>query len=355
MKWSINYTLISWIPPFLNSQMKYIAKKKIENYGIAEIQSDRMVLATIKGSPKVLGVCDSDLNFLWRLEIDKYARYIPVNEEEGIILDDHQTVFINLLNGKIVSEEKNKFYLAKTELYKVSFDINSGRSIVVEFQDRRVEIQTGSINGLQFFGDHLVQFFYTEKKLKCYALQSGKAIWELDIKELLQSANGDLFSQVVGHKGYLFFFLSDLNEKAVFKVELTTGKVLHKTQEAGGWITLSKDKLYVANQDHIKILHPDTFKIETIDFSKALEPHGFRIQWNKFLVVDDRFYFVHENARGGGEAVVGVLNTTSRELLWYTTIPVEEGSFWISNIKAHANRLYVETQGGTLHVFEQTD
>jgi len=333
--------------------MNFRTKRKIQDCGIVKIYSDRMVLTTIKSSPKVLSVSDADLNFLWRLNVDKYARYIPVNEYEGIILGNRQAKVVNLLNGEIISEEKDKYYLIKTESYKVSFDVNSGKSITVEFPDRTVVIDTGSINGFDFFGDHAVQSFYNEKKLKCYALQSGKTIWELDIKELLQSAKAELASQVVEYGGYLFFFLSDLTEKAIFKVELTTGKVIDKTSEAGGWLTLSGNKLYVANQDHIKILYPDTFKIETIDFSKALNPHGFRIQWNKFLVVNDQFYFVHENASGSGEAVTGVLSISSHKLLWYTVIPIEEGSFWISNIKVHANRLYVETQGGTLHVFEQ--
>lgn len=136
-------------------------------------------------------------------------------------------------------------------------------------------------------------------------------------------------------------------------MELAKGKVINQTNEAEGWVTLANDKLYVAKWDHINIIDPDSFKTEKIDFSEALNPHGFRIQWNKFLVVDDQFYFVHEDVGGGGEAVVGVLSITNRELLWHTTIPIEDGSYWISTIKVYGKRLYVHTQGGTLHVFEQ--
>lgn len=32
---------------------------------------------------------------------------------------------------------------------------------------------------------------------------------------------------------------------------------------------------------------------------------------------------------------------------------LKEDSFWISEIQVHENRLYVLTQGGTLHIFEK--
>lgn len=193
--------------------MNYRTKTKIHDFGIVEFFPDRIVLATTKSDPGILAVCDADLNFLWKSAIARYASYIPVSECECITCEDHQSTFINLLNGQTIAVENNKKYLAKAELYKVTFDVNSGETITIEFPDRTIEVFTGNINDITFLGNYIVQSYYNEKTLKCYDLQSGNTIWKLDYKELLQSERADLSSQIVDHNGYLFFYLTDLRAK----------------------------------------------------------------------------------------------------------------------------------------------
>jgi hypothetical protein len=330
--------------------MEFDKLGQLHDRGIINIYSDRILLTTIKNDPARLCMTDLEFNVLWEIDIDKYARCIPVSQYEAMVVDDVKTMFIDLSNGKITSTEEGKYYLTKNESYQVLRSNDEG-DIAVELPDKKIEIRTESINGLYFFNNCIVQSNYHKKNLRCYSLLDGEKIWEISFTDLLQSSQVQLCSPIIEYKGRLFFFLSDFIKKTVFSIDLASGQILNSTNEAEGWITLANDQLFVASSDKVKTIDPYTLNVEVADFSAALSPYGFRIQWNKFLVVGDLIYFVHENIRGEGEAIVGVLHFRTKALLWHTPVPIEEGSFWISIIKVHKNRFFVETQGGELHIF----
>jgi hypothetical protein len=324
---------------------------KLNNCGVIRIYPARILISTIKSEPKVISVLDQEFRSIWKLEIDKYARCIPLNENEAMVIDNRMR-FISLRDGKVISEEKAKIYLSITESFKAWYSPEHAECTFVQFIDKVVQLETGTPNSLYFFNDHLIQFVYDEKVIRCFTLQDGKVVWELNLRDLLQSGAASLYSEIIFFEGCLFFFVSDLHKKAVFKAEVTTGLIIKRLDDSGGWLTLANDRLYFVDHRNLCIMNPDTFEAEVLDFSKTLGYKNITLQWNKFLVVNDLLYFVHENLKGGDEAIVGVLSISTREFLWSTVVPIEDESFWIAGIKVFQNRLFVETQGGNVYVFE---
>ncbi|MCU0468064.1 MAG: hypothetical protein MUF58_05635 [Arcicella sp.] len=189
--------------------------------------------------------------------------------------------------------------------------------------------------------------------LSCYL--RDLEIWQINFKNLLESENTQLFGDLIEYEGKLFFFLSDRNGKyGIYCVEIATGKILNQTNEIGGFLKLSNGLLYMNTAYVVTTLHPDTFEIKQIDLRSVLEPKdlnlGILMQIN--LMVGHLYYFVCQNGRSGA-ATVGIINLEEKSLIWTTEIQIESGSYWIKEIQAHGNRLFVLTQGGTLHIFER--
>lgn len=179
--------------------------------------------------------------------------------------------------------------------------------------------------------------------------------WYLDIRNLLGSENTRLFGDLIEYEGKLYFFLSDQNGKyGIYCVEIATGQVVNYTNQIGGFLKLSNGLLYM-NTDYVfTTIHPDTFEITQIDLRSILEPKGLNlgIMMQINLMVGDMYYFVCQNGRSG-VATVGIINLEDKSLIWTTEIPIEASSYWVKEIQVHGNRLFVLTQGGTLHIFEK--
>ena len=181
--------------------------------------------------------------------------------------------------------------------------------------------------------------------------------WQLDIRNLLESETTQLFGDLIEYEGKLYFFLSDQKDKyGIYCIDIATGKVLNHTNQIAGFMKLSGGLLYMNKAYTLTTLHPDTFEIREIDLRSVLEPQGLSLgdmmQIN--LMVGQLYYFVCQNGRRES-ATVGIINLEDNTLVWTTEIPIESGSYWVKEIQVHGNRLFVLTQGGTLHIFEREE
>lgn len=194
-----------------------------------------------------------------------------------------------------------------------------------------------------------------ENLLTCHALETGTELWRLDFTELLGSEKAAQFGELIVAGNKLFFFLSDYNKGAVFCVDTTDGSVLYETNKINGWLQKVEDKIYFLSHEQLKVLDINTFKEKIYDLTELINKHDLNLAWNKYVVDKEQLYFVSENTAGGGAATVGIIDLNSLKLQWKTAIEIEEGAYWIKEIKVAGNKLYVHTQGGTLHIFEKEE
>lgn len=192
-------------------------------------------------------------------------------------------------------------------------------------------------------------------QFKTFAVNDYNERWQLDIRNLLGSENTKLFGDLIEYEGNLFFFLSDQSDRyGIYCVEISTGNVLNQINEIGGFLKLSNGLLYMNTAYEVKTIQTDTFEIKSINLRSVLEPKdlnlGILMQIN--LMVGHLYYFVCQNGRSRA-ATVGIINLEDSTLIWTTEIPIESGSYWVKEIQVHGNRLFVLTQGGTLHIFEK--
>lgn len=190
--------------------------------------------------------------------------------------------------------------------------------------------------------------------ISCFDLYERKKLWTRPFSELNSSDDARSVGDLIFHKNTFFIFITDSNNNAaVFCISAQTGETIHKTEPFGGKLVLHNNHIYVANPYNVRMLNVNTYEVTTIELNDLLEPHGWSMMWNRFVVQGNKFYFVHQQAGGGDEAIVGIIDLTKKELLWHTAIPIEEGSYWVDEIQVYENKLFVLTQGGTLHIFEQ--
>lgn len=187
-----------------------------------------------------------------------------------------------------------------------------------------------------------------DTELKIYSLSNGERLWQLNYKEFYPLGKGSRTTGVVAYKNMFFVPLVNVG---VICVDIETGQVIHQIQEMGYIIALYKDKIYSVWNNIVSVLNTSNFSVEKIDFSATLLPFGLEMDRVKFVINENNFYFIHQKE----VAIVGVLDLKTKQLLWQTTIEIEKGSYWIADLQVHQNRLYVLTQGGTLHIFEREE
>lgn len=177
--------------------------------------------------------------------------------------------------------------------------------------------------------------------------------WNLNFADIYPYERPSQVGNIIRTPHAFFMFLTNLSEGVSYCINSETGAVLKQIGSFGGWFMLSENNIYIANPYNVRMLNVNTYEVTTIELNDLLEPHGWSMMWNRFAVQGNNFYFVHQQAGGGDEAIVGIIDLTKKELLWHTAIPIEEGSYWVDEIQVHENKLFVLTQGGTLHIFEQ--
>jgi outer membrane protein assembly factor BamB len=190
---------------------------------------------------------------------------------------------------------------------------------------------------------------------KCFKQNEFSELWQLDIRNILDSETTQLFGDLIEYEGKLYFFLSDQRDKyGIYAIDIATGQVVNHTNAVGGYMKLANDLLYLKKGNVITTIHPHTFEIVQTDYTRVLAPKNLNLGLRNLEIIQDNlYYFVSEGLRGGAEATIGILDLNSKSLLDTVTIPIEAGSYWVKEIQVHGHRLFVLTQGGTLHIFER--
>lgn len=300
---------------------------------------------------------------------------------EGVAFLQEKTLYINNLD----------FYFASTQLYQIGENIFSGKNFL--FNGFLGVVYLDKLDGKYFSGlfhnnllvytdfdkfyfydfkcdvilyshihfiDRSICFFnhcfflcQGEGWLFCHTIETGEELWRIDFTELLRSEKAELFGDLIVHDEKLFFFLSDYNKGSVFCIDMHNGTVLLETDAMNGWLQKVENKLYSLSKSCLKMMDICTFDEKQYDLSDLIAKHNLYLAWNKYVIDKDKFYFVSENVAGGGTAIVGIINLNNLVVEWQTNIEIEEGSYWIKEIRVVHEKLYVHTQSGTLYIFEK--
>lgn len=183
------------------------------------------------------------------------------------------------------------------------------------------------------------------RTLSCHVLSNGKQVWQLDLNEAAGGKDKDIISKLVVYSDKLFFVVTGGD---VLCVEMPTGKIAARIPFSKAWLKLYGGLIYGVKNNEVGILNPTTLQYQTIDLSMALSNEKLTISSKLFIPVGDELYFVDSDV-----SKVAVAGLSTGTLLWHADIPIEEGHFWIKDIKVNDGRLYVWNQGGTLRVFEK--
>ncbi|MEN9610691.1 MAG: hypothetical protein RLZZ628_1505 [Bacteroidota bacterium] len=278
--------------------------------------------------------------------------------------DYNKILFFDCESGIILKEKKiDQFRILKIEnesilgLHYTSLDNKYQFSVgkLNKSFEFKILFDTGEAAPMQFLDKFLLCTKH-QNLLIGYLLATGEALWQLDFEVLLGRAGAAVYGDMFDHEGRLFFFLSDVQAGigATFCVSLETGTVLQKIEHFKGSLQLVNGLLYALGINNIQILNPNTFELKKIDCSPILEPKAWRFTWNKYVIKDNKLYFIHQQTKGGGKAIIGTIEIKTCKLLWHTEILIEKGKYWIAEIKVNENKLYILTQGGTLYIYELT-
>jgi hypothetical protein len=223
---------------------------------------------------------------------------------------------------------------------------------VVDIENKKIKYK---IENTQIFcSNKKVGIQLNEFSLSQIDLTSGVINWQLNFLELLGSPETYILGKVLEYNGLLYCSLNDnIDKKGIFAIDIETGQVVNRTSDVVGRMKLANDKIFIIKDAKwVIVLDPLSLQYEKIDFSPLLSPLGLNLGRRHLeVIVNNYLYFVSEGMRGGSEATVGIIDISKKELLWRTPIPIEEGSYWVKEIQVHEDRLFVLTQGGTLHIF----
>ncbi len=329
--------------------------KKIKNISNFHFASDKFVFCGTKLT--ITDTCLSELKLF-----DLFVGFSVIFEENLLLQEEsgQEVLFLNLLSEdleiKILGTEK--FYLFKNTIIDDFIFINNTNnsiSVLDKTLSKKKEYNIGRYLKILPNAKILNQSFNELLLLDISENNSPQIQWKLNFQTILNSQEAKLFGDLIEDKGNLFFFLSDQNGKyGIYCVEIATGKILNQTNEIGGFLKLSSGLLYLNTDYILTTIHSDTFEIKQIDLRSVLEPKGLNlgIMMQINLMVGELYYFVCQNGRSGA-ATMGIINLEDKNLVWTIEIPIESGSYWVKEIQVHGNRLFVLTQGGTLHIFER--
>ncbi|WP_255069688.1 PQQ-like beta-propeller repeat protein [Lacihabitans sp. LS3-19] len=188
-----------------------------------------------------------------------------------------------------------------------------------------------------------------------FDVNTNSLTFQISLLELLDRDSIKHYGEIIEYQDKLFFSLYDDSKSGIYAIDAYTGKLVNHTNEIGGSMKLANGLLYINNDYTITTLNPDTFEITINNYQEVLKPFDLNIGILRGIldnvIVDNYFYFV-SYAGETGIASVGILDLVKKDLVWHSEISIEEGSYWIKEIQVHDNKLFVLTQGGTLHIFE---
>jgi outer membrane protein assembly factor BamB len=190
------------------------------------------------------------------------------------------------------------------------------------------------------------------KFFSCHLLTNGEEQWRLDLHEISGRTEGSIINDLIPYGDRLFM---GIETGAVLCLDIPSGKIIERIPLGKSHTKLHEGLIYGAAGQKLSILNANTLQWHTIDFSNALTPNGFNFSSVLIQLQGDELLFEKERLFSNDNVtVIGVANLNTQELLWHTEISIEEGNFWLADLKIRGDKVGVLTQGGTLRVFEKT-
>lgn len=332
---------------FFIKSIKGIIKIHVKDTSIISMEDDRICKYDFAGIKIVEFFVSNNYLFVW-------DNFIHLNSLKFINTELFQEIILSETNLNIELEAITFVAKNKNEAIFKSLNLQS-QNIEFFLINNLFEIKLldESVERPVIINDNVIVCNYNNV-ITAHEKNGGLMMWNVRTQDILGSSENNILGNELEYNGLLYCSLSDnIDKKGIFAIDIETGQVVNRTCDVVGWMKLANDKIFIVKDARwVIVLDPLSLQYEKIDCNPLLSPFGLNLGRRHLeVIVNNHLYFVSESIRGGSEATVGIIDISKKELLWYTPIPIEEGSYWVKEIQVHEDRLFVLTQGGTLHIF----
>ena len=183
-------------------------------------------------------------------------------------------------------------------------------------------------------------------------------LWSINFSDLLISDDTKQFGEVIFYNNFAYLFLSDFEKFGIYCLDIHTGEVVNHTDKVAGFMKLANDTIYfIQNKGYELVqLNPITFEYGITNFESILKPLGIDLGHKNLEVFTEKFfYFVSEKLVKNETITIGIIDLFTKQLIETININITDEGYGINKIEVHDNRLFVLTNGGTLHIFERLE
>ena len=188
---------------------------------------------------------------------------------------------------------------------------------------------------------------------KCYSMEHSEELWRMNLNDLVIGGNAKLFGNIIHCNDLLYLSVHKTNRSEIISIDKFSGKLLNRTDKAGGEMYLADNKIYTSGLSSVTFIALENFEIKHVDLSSCLKEAKMNMPVNNNgkAYHDGKFYF----ASADKESSIGIIDLDTQTLLWKYTIPkTGSNDDWTKEILMDSNRLYVLTVSGKLYVFENS-
>jgi hypothetical protein len=274
-----------------------------------------------------------------------------------------------LINENVYFEENESTSLFDANVYK-QLILDNESFIVKKLDFIKESLQYGIYN----FKEKSINYFEIKKTIKpvarClennfisyfnkeFAMYSKDFTekWEILLSEYDESENAYMDDNFIIRRDKLFFTLLGTSNNRTICIDINTGQKIGEYKELVGWLYADENMIYNVRYGQTLVsLNVGTGELLEWDMKELLIENDLEyLDYSIWLVRNGFLYFAHNIGADKNSqlkpAKVGIINLKTKELDWQYSLEKEYGV--IGDIKVFGERLFVQTQANTLHVFE---
>ncbi len=276
--------------------------------------------------------------------------------ENGIYYFQDKKTYFHSFNGIVDEIKDGRFYYKINSQFSAYVSLEESDKIIFK-SDKIIEIPILQNGGQKLFTNYGVvqagDSRYNTGLIVFNSFESRGVTWKHDFSDLINSEKAYLSSKILELSDKIYFTVSGDEQGALFCLDAHSGKVLYKHNGFGFSIFKDNNFIYTTKFENILCkVNVITNEIEEWDVNILIKENGFdSIHDHRCAVKNDCFYFTQ--TLGDNKSKVGVLDMNSKNLVFKHEFIPENGG--IGSIHVNANRIYIQTQDNTLHIFEKEE
>ncbi len=294
-------------------------------------------------------------NLLTSIQLSKRTNQIGRYKNGIYYFQDKKTFFYSFKDGQEAIIEGNLYYVFSVKY--TAYASYKKRGKIIFKSDKIIEIPILQNGGQKLFTNYGViqagDSRYNTGLIVFNSFESRGVTWKHDFSDLINSEKAYLSSKILELSDKIYFTVSGDEQGALFCLDAHSGKVLYKHNGFGFSIFKDNNFIYTTKFENILCkVNVITNEIEEWDVNILIKENGFdSIHDHRCAVKNDCFYFTQ--TLGDNKSKVGVLDMNSKNLVFKHEFIPENGG--IGSIHVNANRIYIQTQDNTLHIFEKEE